>query len=226
MLTLRESLLRKTKDKVAQSHDILSEESIRDIIFNSGYYEIGRFGGTDKADSIKVYKKSGKWFVDVKDSIYCYGTPDGQITDGSFRFGTIDGDFIIASAPEDSNKSKIKSLTYGPIDVKGGFQIWSNVGLTNLKDCPKYVRGGLIINDCTITTLKYFPIYVWGSILISENKKLKSVADTTPRSRVESFSITFNNNGFVSSELTYRELNWEMPYGSKGFRFDKSIAAP
>ena len=222
MLPLRESLLTKTKDKITKAPDTISVEDIRDKLLNSGWYKFISYNNDDTDNWFTIYKKYGKWIVDVHCKVFCYGTPDGMITDGSFRFGTIDCGFDV-TAPHGS--SKIKSLTYGPVTVKGNYSIWNADKLTNLKDCPKHIYDGIIIHNTSINTLKYFPIWVAGSLLINDNKNLKGVKDTK-FSHVECRRVEIRNNGFTSTELTYRELNWDMPYGLGGFRFDKSIALP
>lgn len=225
MIALKESLLSKTKDKVANVPSMVDEELILDKLINSGWYLFQC--PKDKIDSslFKIYKQRNKYFVDVNCGVTCIGTPEGMITDGTFRFGKINGEFIIVPSSQSRKKSQLKSLEFGPIDVET-FNIFDNEQLKDLKGCPKYVRsGGVLISDTNITSLKYFPIYVGGNIYITHNEKLKSVSDTK-FCNVEGLTVVFKSNGFVSSELTKRELNWTMLNVRHGFRFDKSIAAP
>lgn len=226
MNTLKESLLSKTQIKVSAASETIDKETIKDKLINSGWYQFLCKRDADPDTYLNIYKKYGKWVVDVDCGMNCYGTQDGYVTDGSFRFGTINGEYNISSEPTDREKSHICDLKYGPVRVEGGFSIFGNDKLKNLKDCPKYVLDGIIIHDTNITTLKYFPIYCAGSVYISNNKQLKTVTDTK-FANIEAPSVAFKDNGFVSTELTKRDLKWEIKsYGRYGFRFDKSIAAP
>lgn len=221
MITLRESLLGNTKKKVAGASDMIQIMEIRDKLVNSGWYSFGN-KGQDWESFFKIYKKNGKWTVDVGGNMFCYGTPDGGMTDGTFRFGTINGSIFI-SAPHGVGKNQIKSLMYGPVEVKGAFQIWDNEYLKDLKDCPKYVHDAIIVNETPITTLKYFPIFVGGSVMIYKCKNLKKLTDTKD-CEICGLTVEFKENGFVSNELSFRDLNWNIRCGSRGYRFDKSIA--
>ena len=226
MNTLKESLLSKTQIKVSTAAETIDIEMIKDKLINSGWYQFLCKRDADPDTYLNIYKKSGKWVVDVDCGMNCYGTPDGHVTDGSFRFGTINGEYNIVSEPTKREKSHICELKYGPIRVERSFNIFDNDKLKNLKDCPKYVLDGILINDTNITSLKYFPIYCAGSVYITNNKQLKSVTDTK-FANIEAHVVVFKNNGFVSTELTKRDLKWEIKsYGRYGFRFDKSIAAP
>lgn len=223
MKTLYESILISTEKKVKGVGDVIDSEIIRDKLVNSGWYSFGN-KGEDWETFFKIYKKNGKWTVDVGGNMFCYGTPDGGMTDGTFRFGTIKGS-IWLNPPHGIGNNKIKSLKYGPVEVKGALQIWSNEYLKDLKDCPKYVHDGVIVNETPIKTLKYFPIWIGRNVLIENNKNLKGV-DDTKFCKIMGTSIEIKKNGFVSTERTYRELNWEFPYGFRGFRYDRNTSAP
>lgn len=223
MRTLKESLLGSTKAKVAGVADVINEEIIRDKLINSGWYYFGK--EEERRDIFKIYKKNGKWVVDVDCNMTCYGTEDGGMTDGTFRFGTINGYMGLTSAPSDKRKCQIKSLKYGPQEVKGRLEIWDNEHLKDLRDCPKYVYESVIVSHTPITTLKYFPIYVGRNVLLEENKNLKRV-DDTKLCKIMGMNVEIRKNGFVSTERTYNELNWEIVGGFRCFRYDKSIASP
>jgi hypothetical protein len=221
MITLRESLLGNTREKVAGISDIVQITEIRDKLVNSGWYGFGK--EDEQMDIFKIYKKNGKWFVDVDCGMNCYGTPDGGMTDGTFRFGTVNGYMRLTSAPSDSRMCQIRSLKYGPQEVKGNFEIWENEHIKDLKDCPKYVHEGIIVYGTPITTLKYFPIFVGGSVMIHNCRDLKKLTDTKD-CEIRGMTVEFKGNGFVSNELSFRDLNWNIRCGSRGYRFDKSIA--
>lgn len=224
MKTLYESILGNTKDRVKSVSDDVQKDIIYDKLINSGWYEFG-FRGKTPTEIFKIYKKHGKWTVDVNGPMTCYGTEDGGITDGTFRFGVIDSNFTLSSPPSDSRKCQVKSLKYGPSDVKGSFYIWDSEYLKDLRDCPKYVHESVIISYTPITTLKYFPIYVGRNVLIEENKNLKRV-DDTKLCKIMGTSVEIRRNGFVTTERTYNDINWEIVGGFKCFRYDKSIASP
>lgn len=223
MITLRESLLGNTKEKVAGVSDVIQVADIRDKLINSGWYYFGK--EEERKDIFKIYKKNGKWFVDVDCNMTCYGTPDGGMTDGTFRFGTINGYMGLTSAPSDKRKCQIKSLKYGPQEVKGRVEIWDNEYLKDLKDCPKYIHESFIVEGTPITTLKYFPIWIGGSVLIDNNKNLKKLSDTK-YCKILGSLVEIKRNGIVTTERTFNELNWDMPWGFSCFRYDKSIASP
>lgn len=223
MITLRESLLGNTREKVAGISDIVQITEIRDKLVNSGWYNFGK--EDEQMDIFKIYKKNGKWFVDVDCGMNCYGTPDGGMTDGTFRFGTVNGYMRLTSAPSDSRMCQIRSLKYGPHEVKGNFEIWENEHIKNLKDCPKYVHEGVIVYGTPITTLKYFPIWIGGNVTISENKSLKKLNDTK-YCKILGSMVRIKENEIVTTERTFNELNWDVVQGFRCFRYDKSVASP
>lgn len=224
MKTLKESIITSTEKKVKGVGDVIDSEVIRDKLVNSGWYFFG-FNDNKHGDIFNIYKKNGKWTVDVKGPMTCYGTPDGDITDGTFRFGTIDGTFRITHVPASTKLCQVKSLKNCPTEVKGSFEIWSSEYLKDLKDCPKHVHDSVIIYETPIKTLKHFPIWIGRNVLIVKNKNLKGV-DDTKFCKIMGTSIEFEKNGFVSTERTYKELNWEFPYGFRGFRYDRNTSAP
>ena len=223
MITLKESLLGNTREKVAGASDMIQAVDIRDKLVNSGWYYFGK--ENERNDIFKIYKKSGKWFVDVDCGMNCYGTPEGGITDGTFRFGTINGYMRLTSAPSDNRKCQIRSLKYGPQAVKGSVEIWDNEYLKDLKDCPKYIHGGFVVYGTPITTLKYFPIFVGGNIHIGDNNNLKKLNDTK-YCKILGSLVEIRRNGVVTTERTFNELNWDIASGFRCFRYDKSIASP
>ena len=155
-----------------------------------------------------IKKVRGKWVVDALGDLTVYGVADnGCVTDGTFSFGTVNGNYII-SMPQ-SDGAKLKSLQYGPTEVRDDFDIYYGGDLKDIQYCPSTVHGWVNVSGTHITTLKYFPSFVGGNVSIRYNKELKSVKDLR-KCRVNGYLI-FKDNGISGpSVITNFANKWNI----------------
>lgn len=208
MKTLHESILADIDDTLKQGDDDVAKVHIYNLLANEEWFEIG-FLSSRSYDSIKkkvILKKKGKkWFVDVEGSITCH-CPEGYITDGSFEFDRISGDFKIFSK-QHSGICNCKSLKYGPKTVGNNLRIMDCPELKNLKYCPETVRDTISIGYTGIETLKYFPEYS-AFVEIIGNKNLKNIDSTNNVNIKEGVRII--NNGFESTMKDIESCKWKI----------------
>jgi hypothetical protein len=200
------SLLDEIEDTLARGEDDIMLAEIERKLQNDHIYYFHYSKVNQKPYAIK--KVRGKWVVDVLGDLTIYGVADnGCITDGTFSFGVINGNYII-SRPE-SGEAKLKSLQYGPTEVRDDFDIYYGGDLKDLQYCPKTVHGWVNISGTNITTLKYFPAFVGGNVNIRDNKELKSVKDLR-KCRVNGYLI-FKENGISGpSVITNFANKWNI----------------
>jgi hypothetical protein len=208
MKHLYESILADIDDTLDKGDDDVAKVHIYNLLANEEWFEIG-FLANRSYDSIKkkvILKKKGKkWFVDVEGSITCY-CPEGYITDGSFEFDNISGDFKIFSK-QHSGICNCKSLKYGPKSVGNNLRIMDCPELKNLKYCPEKVRDTISIGYTGIETLKYFPEYSTFVEIIG-NKSLKNMDSTNNVNIKEGVRII--NNGFESTMKDMENCKWKI----------------
>ena len=202
------SLLSNVEDTLARGEDDIMLAEIERKLQNDNIYYFHYSKVNQKPYAIK--KVRGKWIVDALGDLTVYGVADnGCITDGTFSFGTVNGNYII-SMPE-SGGDKLKSLQYGPTEVRDDFDIYYGGDLKDLQYCPNTVHGWVNVSGTHITTLKYFPSFVEGNVNIRDNKELKSVKDLR-KCRVNGYLI-FKNNGISGpSVITNFANKWNILY--------------
>ena len=200
------SLLADVEDTLARGEDDIMLAEIERKLQNDHIYYFHYSKVNQKPYAIK--KVRGKWVVDALGDLTVYGVADnGCITDGTFSFGVINGNYII-SMPE-SSEAKLKSLQYGPTEVRDDFDIYYGGDLKDLQYCPKTVHGWVNVSGTNITTLKYFPSFVGGNVNIRDNKELKSVKDLR-KCRVNGYLI-FKENGISGpSVITNFANKWNI----------------
>jgi hypothetical protein len=174
-----------------KADEVNAKKHILDLLHNPEWFTISNHVSDE--DYFEIRKHRGMWTVDVKNKghyIVCH-CPEGYITDGSFRFGSVDTSFSIAPAV---NKEicNCKSLKYGPTAVKD-LQITNCPELKDLKDCPRTVYQDLYIDETGINTLKYLPVVAYNRVTIEGNKELKSLNKTK---KITTKAVYFANNGF------------------------------
>lgn len=218
--SLKESLLADIDDTIKSGADDLDEvakEHIYKLLANEEWFEVGFFSRS--YDSIKkkvtLRKKGKKWFVDVAGSITCY-CPEGYITDGSFEFDNVSGDFKIFSKQQ-KGTCNCKSLKYGPKSVGTNLRIIDCPELKNLKYCPEKVRDSITISYTGIETLKYFPEYSMFVEIIN-NKNLKNI-DSTDNVNIKD-GVKIINNGFKSTIKDIKKWKWKIVNKHPYFLFD------
>ena len=200
------SILDEIEDTLARGEDDIMLTEIERKLQNDNIYYFHYSKVNQKPYAIK--KVRGKWVVDALGDLTICGVADnGCVTDGTFSFGTVNGNYII-SMPEFGG-DKLKSLQYGPTEVRDDFDIYYGGDLKDLQYCPKTVHGWVNIFGTNITTLKHFPSFVGGNVSIRENEELKSVKDLR-KCRVNGYLI-FKDNGISgSSVITNFENKWNI----------------
>lgn len=200
------SILADVENTLARGEDDIMLVEIERKLQNDNIYYFHYSKVNQKPYAIK--KVRGKWVVDALGDLTVYGVADnGCVTDGTFSFGTVNGNYII-SMPE-SGGAKLKSLQYGPTEVRDDFDIYYGGDLKDLQYCPKTVHGWVNVSGTNITTLKYFPSFVGGNVNIRDNKELKSVKDLR-NCRVNGYLI-FKDNGISGpSVITNFANKWNI----------------
>lgn len=223
MKTLKESLLDNIDNTLKSGADDLDEvakEHIYKLLANEEWFEVGFFSRS--YDSIKkkviLRKKGKKWIVDVEGSISCF-CPEGYITDGSFEFDNVSGDFKIIRKSQ-SGICNCKSLKYGPKSVGNNLRIVDCPKLKNLKYCPVKVRDSITIGYTGIETLKYFPEYSMF-VEILGNKNLKNI-DSTNNVNIKD-GVRIINNGFKSTIKDIENCKWKIINKNPYFLLDTAF---
>lgn len=207
MKTLKESLLGDIEANMTKGKEVeedIIKEQILNFILTSRVYEYNNFTASDKL--FKIYKKRNKWYVDVKSYITCYCTEDGHITDGTFSFGTVKGNFIVTSK-DDNTQCPCISLNGCPERVEGAFYVMNSPNLKDLKGCPKNVFYEVSIQNTGITTLKYFPVNA-TTVTITDNKDLKTL-NKAGRCYIDT-QIQIWNNGVPFTKGDIVKMPWEI----------------
>ena len=200
------SLLSDVEDTLARGEDDIMLSEIERKLQNDDIYYFHYSRVNQKPYAIK--KVRGKWVVDALGDLTVYGAADnGCVTDGTFSFGTVNGNYIISMG--ESGGAKLKSLQYGPTEVRDDFDIYYGGDLKDLQYCPKTVHGWVNVSGTHITTLKYFPSFIGGNVNIRDNKELKSVKDLR-KCRVNGYLI-FKDNGISGpSVITNFANKWNI----------------
>lgn len=214
MKTLKESILDDIDDALKRDDELIKEH-IYNLLSNEEWFEFAFFSRDYIKKKVILRKKGNKWFVDVEGSITCF-CPEGYITDGSFEFDSISGDFKIFSK-QPSGICNCKSLKYGPKSVGNNLRIMNCPNLKNLKYCPEKVRDSIIINYTGIETLKYFPEYSLFAEIIG-NKNLKNI-DSTNNVNIKD-GVKLINNGFKSTTKDIKNWKWKIVSKNPYFLFD------
>ena len=221
MKTLKESILADMDDVLQSGDDESMKIHILNQLHNKNLYFYNEF--LTDTQAFRINKKNGKWIVDLKTSITCYGTENGYVTDGTFSFGVAAKNFTIM--PENKNKDcNIKSLKYGPTLVNGIYIIYELPKLKNLNYCPNKIMGDVTIINTGIDTLKYFPEYCQFFELV-DNKKLKSLDDICKITIKDGFRIY--KNGFKSTqEQIFNNKNINVLNNNPIYILDTPITMP
>ena len=139
---------------------------------------------------IKIYKDGKDFVVDLNaDVYYTHSQQLDGLTDGSFRFGRIYGNFII-------NETRVKSLKYGPHTVDCDFEMYYTSNMHNLKYCPKYVGGDCVLLGTDVISLEYLPEEIDGVLNLDSNHIIsnKGIASKNNKCFIGGYVHTRNNN--------------------------------
>ena len=160
---LYESLLDNIDVTIEKGTIAIEEQSIKDFIFNN--YNIKTNMSTPIKDScdisglIKIMKADSIYEVEINGDVELTNKSLKKLTDGSFEFKNINGNFTVLNA-------NIETLQYGPKYVSS-FYIGSCDNLKSLQYCPKYAFDFSIIDCHGIKDLKYVPEAVDSTINLS-----------------------------------------------------------
>ena len=217
MKTLYEGILGDMEDTLKSGDDAVMMLHILEQLHDLNLYYYNPYLSDDKI--FDIYKNSGRWIVDVKGTITCYCTKDGELTDGTFKFGCIDGSFNVFR--EDGEDCPCTSFKYGPTTVYGDLYITGCPKLKYLKGCPRIVFGDITINKTGLTTLKYFPI-TCNHLYLVKNKDLNTTKGAR-RCDIKN-NITAIKNGFVSDIEVFKEIGWIKNYNAVHVFDDSTLA--
>lgn len=214
MKTLYEGILSDVEDTLSKSDtEIEKHLIIEKLLDKDAYYFPAAFGPHAKTpdELFTIYKKGKQWIVDVNDQLTYYGKWENT-TDGSFKFGTVHGAFVLSC-----KDTKFKSFKYGPKRVFGDLDMYDCDGVKNLRYCPELVADDFHLLCTQIETLKWLPRYIGGNFNCNDNKKLTSINDCG-KCKV-SGAVQLINNGFKSSRQVLLDSNLDVEW-MKGCLYD------
>lgn len=117
-------------------------------------------------NKLKINRSTPVYTVDYEGDIR---VPDGEITDGSFKWGVVKGDFSVVFC------RKLTSLEGCPDVVEGRFQVIECYKLKSLKGSPNEVNNFQCKLCELITDLKGCPKIIDGKMSLLELSNLKSL---------------------------------------------------
>lgn len=170
--TIYEGLLAGQGATLDRGQDDLDAMTISDIekkLLDTNRYYI--HNPNRKLKDYEIRKTRGKWVVDINGDLTVYGM-DEAITDGSFSFGFVKGQYCVSCGYDNTT---LKSLQYGPKEVGENMLIFWGEKLKDLQYCPERIHGDFEVNASGIETLKYFPKFVGRNIRIADCMNLKDL---------------------------------------------------
>lgn len=207
MKTLYEGILSDVEDTLSKSDaDVEKHLIIEKLLDKEAYYFPSAFGPRAKTpdELFTIYKKGKQWIVDVNDQLTYYGKYE-NVTDGSFKFGTVDGAFILSC-----KNGKFKSFKYGPKRVYGDLDMYDCDGVKNLRYCPEQVADDFHLLCTQVETLKWLPRYIGGTFNCNDNKKLTSIKNCGKCNITG--AVQLRNNGFKSSRRVLLDSNLDVEW--------------
>lgn len=198
---ISEGILSGVDDALTAGDESIIKYNILKLLRNPEWFTISNNTSDEEYFDIRKYR--GMWTVDVKSKghyIVCH-CPEGYITDGSFRFGSVDASFSIDTRDDDV-PCKCKSLKYGPTSAND-FQIINCPNLKDLKDCPRTIYKELYISNTGINTLKYLPAVAYDRVTIKDNKDLKTL---NKAKKITTRNVYFAHNGFECTEDMIKQV--------------------
>lgn len=202
MKTLYEGILGDIEDTLAKADDEMEKRVILEKLNDKmAYYYPSRFCSNPMKDNelFTIYKRGKTWIVDVNDQLTYYGKWE-NITDGSFKFGVIKGNFILSC-----EGGKFKSFRYGPKRVYGDLDLYDCNHLKDLRYCPEFVADNFHLMQTNVETLKWLPKEIGGDFNCISNKKLSSI-NNCGKCKVEG-AVQLRKNGFKSSRRVLLDSN-------------------
>lgn len=185
--------MKNLKDFIKESMlDENSEEFVQDAVkaniekfIKSNYDEItGEL--TFRTDN------SGKIIVDCSKNVSTYNKKITHLTDGTFEWGKVDGDFTcyecdnlesLEGAPKEVGRGfncgdcrNLKSLEGGPQKVDGDYECYGCISLKTLEGAPEELSGSFFCGACDgLKTLEGAPKKVGEDFECRQCKNLKSL---------------------------------------------------
>lgn len=190
MKSLKEALLNRPKtSEIAQNmrKQTTIEFLSKTYNLNIKYYEL-----IEKSDIIIVNVKCDV-FYGTKEDGWAHrhmGTDEPllSITNGAFKFGKVDGDFIIVRSDD------LTSLEGAPHHVGGKFKCFNCSKLKSLKGAPKYVGDDFRCCFCkNLESLEGAPKYVGGHFDCSYCDSLKTLKGA-PEKFCQGFNCSYCGN--------------------------------
>lgn len=207
MKTLYEGILSDVEDTLSKSDVEIEKHLIIEKLLDKGaYYFPSAFGPRAKTPDqlFTIYKKGKQWIVDVNDQLTYYGKYE-NVTDGSFKFGTVHGAFVLSC-----KDTKFKSFKYGPKRVFGDLDMYDCDGVKNLRYCPEQVTDDFHLLCTQIETLQWLPRYIGGNFNCNDNKKLTSI-NKCGKCKITG-AVQLRNNGFKSSRRVLLDSNLDVEW--------------
>lgn len=158
-----------TLDRGQDDLDAMTIQSIEKKLLDSNRYYI--HNPNKRLKDYEIKKTRGKWVVDINGDLTVYGM-DEAITDGSFSFGFVKGQYCISCGYDNTT---LKTLQYGAKEVGGNMLIFWGEKLKDLQYCPERIHGDFEINASGIETLKYFPKFVGRNVRVADCMNLKDL---------------------------------------------------
>jgi hypothetical protein len=166
MKNLYESILDDIEDTIKAGDKKIEEYNIREFIKKN--YEILPVTYADVSNPIEIRNSNDVCEVIINGRLNLKNKSLKTLTDGTFRFKTVNGIFDISDSnietlencPETvdsfyaTNCTKLKSLQYCPKCVDYLFEISGCTGIKNLKYMPERIGSFIDVSGCSISNLR------------------------------------------------------------------------
>lgn len=207
-----------TLDRGQDDLDAVAIQDIEKKLLDTNKYYI--HNPNKKLKDYEIRKTRGKWVVDINGDLTVYGM-DEAITDGSFSFGFVKGQYCVSCGYDNTT---LKSLQYGPKEVGGNMLMFWGEKLKDLQHCPERIHYDFEINASGIDTLKYFPKFVGRNVRVTDCMNLKDLKKIG-KSRVLGRLRIGNNFAKATKEIADNMIDkWDInPNQARISLFDYNI---
>lgn len=199
-----------TLDRGQDDLDAMTIQDIEKKLLDSNRYYI--HNPNKRLKDYEIKKTRGKWVVDINGDLTVYGM-DEAITDGSFSFGFVSGQYCVSCGYDNTT---LKSLQYGAKEVGGNMLIFWGEKLKDLQYCPERIHGDFEINASGIETLKYFPKFVGRNVRVADCMNLKDLTKIG-KSRVMG-KVRIAHNGAATTEAIANIINKKWDISTSQYR--------
>lgn len=157
---------------------------------------------TDKYEVNGDLTISDDLVVDCNGDVEVIDYSTESLTNGLFKWGTIDGNFHCFGCP------KLQNLEGAPKKVGGGFYCSQCDSLVNLKGCPEYVGKDFSCSECkNLVSLEGAPDFVGLDFDCSDCVKLESLKGSPKQ-----VSANFDCHGCTKLESLKGATYWVCGY--------------